>query len=90
MPQTATASFSLVVTPSPLVIVTTSLPNGQVGQAYSEQLVASGGTAPYVWSLQAGSTLPAGLTLSPSGLISGTPTAAGTDTIVIQVTDSGA
>jgi hypothetical protein len=86
----ATASFVLTIAAPPLVIVTTSLPNGQVGQAYSAQLEASGGTAPYTWSLQSGSSLPTGLTLSPAGLISGTPTAAGTDTIVIQVTDSGA
>jgi len=55
--------------------VTTALPNGQVGRAYSATLAAKGGTAPLTWSLAAG-TLPAGLTLASNGLISGTPAAA--------------
>jgi len=54
--------------------VTTALPNGQVGRAYSATLAAKGGTAPLTWSLGAGA-LPAGLTLLSNGLISGTPTA---------------
>lgn len=58
----------------PPSILTTSLPNGQVGRAYSATLAAKGGTAPLTWSLTAGA-LPAGLALAPSGLISGTPTA---------------
>lgn len=54
-----------------LQIVTSSLPDAVGGQPYSAQLQATGGTG-YVWSLQSGS-LPVGLTLSASGLISGTP-----------------
>ncbi|MEW6127080.1 MAG: putative Ig domain-containing protein, partial [Acidobacteriota bacterium] len=73
----------------PLSIVTTSpLANATTGQAYSQTLVASGGTAPYTWSLVSGS-LPAGLTLSSSGVISGTPTTAGTANFTVQVGDSG-
>jgi hypothetical protein len=56
------------------VVTTTSLPYGIVGSAYSQTLTATG-TAPITWSLDSGS-LPAGLSLSPSGVISGTPTAA--------------
>jgi hypothetical protein len=52
------------------------LPNGTVGTAYSEQLTTAGGTAPVTFALGVGSTLPVGLTLSASGLISGTPTVA--------------
>ena len=59
----------------PISIVTTALPNGQVGHAYSATLAARGGSAPLTWSLTAGA-LPPGLKLAPSGLISGTPTAA--------------
>ena len=51
-------------------------------------LVANGGTLPYTWSL-AGGTLPTGLTLSSSGVISGTPTAAGTFSFTVRVTDGG-
>ena len=58
----------------PITIVTTALPNGQVGRAYSAMLAANGGTAPLSWSLTAGA-LPAGLTVAANGLISGTPTA---------------
>ncbi|CAN5141801.1 hypothetical protein BH18ACT12_BH18ACT12_15570 [soil metagenome] len=47
--------------------------DGTVGLVYSQSLVASGGTPPYAWSLVSG-TLPQGLTLSASGVISGTPT----------------
>jgi hypothetical protein len=54
----------------------TPLPNGTVGTPYSEQLTTGGGTAPVTFALGVGSTLPVGLTLSASGLISGTPTVA--------------
>jgi len=70
-------------------IVTTSLPGVTIGVPYSQQLVATGGVLPYVWSLDSG-TLPAGLSLSSSGLISGTPTALGTSNFVVRVTDSAA
>ena len=79
----------LVKQPGPLTITTTALPDGQVGVAYNQTLAASGGVPGYAWSLNAGSNaLPAGLTLNPAGLISGTPTADGTKTITIKVTDS--
>ena len=73
----------------PLSIVTTSLPSGQVGTAYSATLAASGGTTPYTWSLTSG-TLPAGLTLNAAtGGISGTPTATANATaLTFTVIDS--
>jgi parallel beta-helix repeat protein len=72
----------------PLRIVTQSLPGGVVRRAYSAQLVASGGTSPLSWSIAHGA-LPAGLSLDPaSGLISGTPTTAGTVDFVVQVSDA--
>lgn len=64
-----------------------SIPTGQTGIAYSFQLIAGGGTAPYSFVLAAGA-LPDGLTLSAAGLISGTPTATGTFSFTIAVTDS--
>ena len=54
--------------------------------AYSQQITASGGTGPYVFTVSSG-TLPAGLTLSSSGLLSGTPTTLGSSTVTIQATD---
>ncbi len=59
---------------SGLKITTTSpLPSGAVGAAYTQQFVAVGGTPPYTWSVASGSSLPVGLTLSSTGLLSGTP-----------------
>jgi hypothetical protein len=66
-------------TPGPLTVTTTSLPDAKVGAAYSVSLAASGGVPGYgyTWALSAGS-LPSGMTFSTSGLLSGTPSAAGT------------
>ena len=85
--QTASRSYSASIA-SPLGITTTSLSNGMVNVAYSDPLSASGGTLPYTWSLSAGS-LPAGVTLSSSGTISGTATIPGSYSFTIQVSDSG-
>ncbi len=74
--------------PGPLTIVSTSpLGTGTVGSPFSRQLIATGGTTPYVWSLVSGS-LPVGLGLSPGGLIVGTPTAIGTSDFTVKVTDA--
>lgn len=68
-----------------------ALPGATVGAAYSQTFTATGGTAPYTWTVNAGS-LPAGLSLTTSnnnGVISGTPTAAGTfSNITVTATDS--
>jgi mono/diheme cytochrome c family protein len=73
----------------PLAIVTTSFPDAMVGTSYSQILTATGGKTPYTWSRSAG-TLPTGLTLNSSGVISGTLSAAGTFTFTAKVTDSAA
>jgi hypothetical protein len=71
-----------------LTISTTSLPNGTVGVAYSQALAGAGGTGTgYVWTIVSGA-LPAGLTLSSGGAISGTPTAAGVANFRVRLTDS--
>lgn len=72
---------------NPLSISTTSLQQGQTAVAYNATLSATGGTAPYTWTLKSG-TLPAGLSLSTGGTISGTPTTAGAASITVQVSDS--
>ena len=68
------------------------LPDTYVGNAaYSQQLVAFGTGAPPTWSLSNGSRLPPGLSLSSSGLLTGTPTQAGVFSFGVDVTDgSGA
>ena len=88
---TATLSTTLTVSSSSaLSISTTALPSGKRTEAYSAMLVAIGGRAPYNFQLISGSTLPAGLTLSSAGLISGMPTADGTTSFSIRVTDANA
>ncbi|HYM75013.1 MAG TPA: FG-GAP-like repeat-containing protein [Candidatus Dormibacteraeota bacterium] len=83
-PQTVSLSGTGVLQ---LVVTTTSLPGGTVGVAYSQALAATGGTTPYTWSVSSGS-LPAGLSLTAAGVISGTPTTAGTANFTVKVTDS--
>jgi 6-phosphogluconolactonase (cycloisomerase 2 family) len=79
-----------VVKPAKLRITTTSLPDAVQNVSYSAMVAATAGTPPYTFSLTSGSSLPAGLTLSTSGVISGTPTGlSGTSNFTVQVTDSG-
>jgi len=87
--QTASVNLTLTVVTAPLVISTTSLPNGIVGVAYSATLVARGGATPFIWSLTAG-TLPTGLSLNPAtGAIAGTPSVTATNTpLSFTLTDS--
>ena len=89
--QTTVTSQPLIITiePGPLVIVSSGdLPAGTQTLSYSHQLSFRGGRAPVTWGLPAGQTLPPGLTLSPAGLISGVPTAAGTYSFTVRLTDS--
>ena len=83
----ASKPFTVVIASGVTIITAPALPNGSVGTAYSQTLAASGGTPPYSWAITSGSP-PAGLALSPAGVISGTPTAAATSTFAVQVTDS--
>ncbi|MFN4257951.1 MAG: beta strand repeat-containing protein [Gemmataceae bacterium] len=69
-------------------ITTTSLPNGTYGTAYSQTIETVNGSPPLSFSISAGA-LPNGLTLAAAtGQISGTPTAAGSFTFTVSVTDS--
>jgi len=88
--QSKTVNLTLTITPATLAISTSSIPNGQVGVAYSTTLVASGGTTPYSWTLSSG-TLPANLQLNAAtGAITGTPTVSVTSSpLTFQVKDAG-
>lgn len=73
---------------APIVIAPATLGAMTQGVAFSAPLSASGGTAPYSFTVSSGS-LPAGLTLSAAGLLSGTPTTPGTVTFSARATDAG-
>lgn len=68
-------------------ILPASLPSATQGIAYNQQLTGSGGLAPYVFTVASG-TLPAGLTLTAAGLVSGTPTIAGAPAFTVRGTDA--
>jgi alpha-tubulin suppressor-like RCC1 family protein len=79
------ATHSLVAI-APLGVTATSLPAGAVGVPYVAQAQAGGGVVPYSWSA---SNLPPGLSIDrQSGVISGTPSAAGSYPAMLTVTDS--
>src|SRR5208337_3307481 len=71
-------STTVTVQAAVLAVTTTTLPNAAVDVPYSATLAATGGVQPYIWSLAAGSNLPAGLSLSPAGQITGTTLTAAT------------
>jgi type II secretory pathway pseudopilin PulG len=75
----------------PLNILTTELPDGEVGSPYYKEILGEGGKLPYAWSHTG--TLVAGITISQQGnkyVLSGTPTATGTANITVTVHDSSA
>ena len=81
------AQSTTAPTPTALTITTTTLPQAVGGEIYAQQLAATGGVTPYSWFLVSGS-LPSGLTLNPSGAITGIPIAPGAFSFTIQVVDS--
>ena len=83
-----TRSYTLTITCQLITLNPETLPQGSVGQAYSQTFTASGGNAPYTFS-QNGGDLPTGLTLTSAGVLSGTPTAVGTFNFAVKVTDAG-
>jgi hypothetical protein len=86
-PSVAFRNVSISIA-QPLVITTTSLADGVAGVPYTQTLSATGGNANYTWTLSG--TPPAGLTLSTSGVISGTPTAVTHGaSFTVQVQDTG-
>ncbi len=86
--QTATKSLTITIAAGAVTVTTGSLSGGTVGVAYSATLQASGGNGTFSWSLASGS-LPAGLNLSSAGVISGTPTTAGTSNFTVQASSGG-
>ncbi|OWK43512.1 beta strand repeat-containing protein [Fimbriiglobus ruber] len=76
-------------TTSSVTLTPATLPSAKVGTAYSQTLSATGATGPFTFSITSG-TLPAGLTLTPAGVLSGTPTAAGSSTFTVTASNGTA
>ncbi|WP_406410794.1 putative Ig domain-containing protein [Streptomyces sp. NBC_01614] len=93
--QSTTATVTVTVqAPSIVFVSTNSLPPAQTGTPYKQAdgtavtLTAEGGTTPYTWTITA-DALPDGLTLTPTGIIEGTPTTVGDPTFAVTATDNG-
>uniref|UniRef100_UPI001CF8A9FB autotransporter domain-containing protein n=1 Tax=Xanthomonas sp. MWU16-30325 TaxID=2878096 RepID=UPI001CF8A9FB len=84
----ASQNYSVTIAAATLVLAQPTLPPAVRGSAYNQVLTASGGVAPYRYSIASG-TLPAGLTLANDGTLSGTPTTQGTSSFTIAVADAG-
>jgi hypothetical protein len=87
--NTATAAFSITIGAGVSITTATALADGYSNTAYSSvTLAATGGTGTYTsWTVTSGS-VPTGLTLSSAGVLSGTPTTAGSYSFTVKVTDS--
>ncbi len=82
-----TSTSAEVIINSALNITTTTLPEGHEGQPYLTTFTALGGVSTRTWSLDSG-VLPAGLSLNPQGILSGTPTTGARAQLMIRVTDT--
>jgi hypothetical protein len=69
----------------PLIVRTNSLPDGMLKTAYTAFITAGGGFPLYEWTAAG---IPAGLNVSEAGAVTGTPTASGSFSVVVAVTDS--
>ncbi len=86
-PYTGSRAYSMRVGAPTIDLSPTTLPNPAIGVAYSQNMTATGGTAPYTYSLTAGA-LPAGMSLSSAGVLSGTPTSGGVFNFTVTATDA--
>lgn len=86
--QTAEQELTLDISAALLVVMTTTLPGGEMGVAYSTTITAMGGIPPYTWAIILGA-LPAGLTLGAAdGVLGGTPSETGSFIFTVEATDS--
>jgi hypothetical protein len=86
--RTATSgTFTINVSLVPLAFTSNTMPAAGAGKLYSQPLPVVGGTLPYGATVASG-TIPPGLTLSGNGILSGTPSGAGSFTFTATVTDS--
>ncbi|HYF35769.1 MAG TPA: putative Ig domain-containing protein, partial [Prosthecobacter sp.] len=82
----ALSPYSMTIACPTMEIATTSLPAGYINAAYAQTLSATGNITPVTWTIASG-TLPAGLSLSSTGVISGAPATTGTAIFSVRATD---
>ncbi|MEO0061734.1 MAG: hypothetical protein RLZZ08_294 [Pseudomonadota bacterium] len=87
-PFTVTRTYTINIGVPTITVAPTTLPSGKMAAAYSQTLTASGGIGPYSYAVTSGG-LPEGLTLSPSGVISGTPLSMGVAYFTVTASDNG-
>nr|MCU0247897.1 Ig domain-containing protein [Bryobacter sp.] len=85
---TYTQRYEITVAAILAIVTQTPLRSGQLGSNYGIAFRATGGVAPYTWSLSSGQ-VPPGLTLAVDGTLAGTPTRAGTFGFTVAVRDRG-
>ncbi|HMV87797.1 MAG TPA: putative Ig domain-containing protein [Blastocatellia bacterium] len=84
---TAQKTFALLVCPT-ITVNPPTLPNGALGQSYTQTITQTGGSLPVTFSVSAGA-LPPGLSLNATtGMLSGTPGAAGAFNLIVRATDA--
>src|SRR5712672_511487 len=83
--RSATQQFVIGITPTPIAILPTLLPNGQVDLMYGSTLTATGGSGSTSWSAQGNL---AGLNVHGSGTVSGVPQSSGTFTFTVTASDT--
>ncbi|MBA4312779.1 MAG: hypothetical protein C0417_09135 [Chlorobiaceae bacterium] len=85
---TGSQPYTLIIGGCPSITLSPStLPSGMVSSAYNQTITASGGTAPYSFSVTSGS-LPSGLSLTSLGVLSGTPSSSGTYNFTVTASDA--
>ncbi len=84
---TGSQAYSVNIFSPNFTLTPSALPSATMGVTYNQAITAGGGTAPYTYSVVAGA-LPAGLTMSTAGVVSGIPTAAGSFHFTVIARDS--
>jgi len=85
--RTDAKTATITVAPTSIAITTSELPRGVLHSDYEVSLLAAGGTGNTAWRLVDGQ-LPAGLTLTPAGVVSGTPSRVGTFPFTVEANDA--
>lgn len=85
-PYTGSRAYTFVVAAPSITITPATVPGGQAGTAYSQTFTATGGSGAHTFAMSGGA-LPAGLTLSTVGVLSGTPTVSGSFNVTLTATD---